>query len=561
MNAPNAYRVPRAAAPCDLFLDGNEGLGLSDEETRAALATCAPKLSRYPNDTRLTESLATRWGLSSNQVLVTAGGDDALDRICRVALREGGELILPVPGFEMVRRYAQLARGTVVEVEWDRAFPLETICGSVTTHTRVIVVTSPNNPTGSTVTSQELIQLRQRCPTPLLIVDLAYAEFCDEDLTETALKLPNTLTIRTFSKAWGLAGIRVGYAMGPPDWIQQIKAAGAPYAVSSLSLALAHWALAHRNAFMQNFVLTIREERTRLGQLLEQLGFTPRPSQGNFVFAEVPNPLWLRDALAGLGIAIRAFPNRPRLKNAIRITCPGEEGAFKRLCNALQTVCEPQALLFDIDGVLCDVRASYREAIQQTTEQFGVTVTEDDIQRIKTNGNANNDWVVSQRLCAQANRSVSLPEIRDVFEQLLQGTPSQPGLWTRERSLTEPEMLRALAKSRPIAAVTGRPRRDAERFLKRAGLRALFDVVVCMEDAPAKPSPAPVELALKQLGVQRAWMLGDTPDDMQAARAARVLPIGITAPGESTQAIRAALSAAGAARVFKTVQEFQEVVP
>ena len=167
---------------------------------------------------------------------------------------------------------------------------------------------------------------------------------------------------------------------------------------------------------------------------------------------------------------------------------------------------------------------------------------------------------MSQRLCAQANQAVALTEIRDVFETLLQGTSDQPGLWTREESLTDSDFIAALAAGRPIAAVTGRPRRDAERFLKRAGLRGLFDAVICMEDAPAKPSPEPVQLALKQLGVERAWMLGDTPDDMRAARAAQVLPIGITAPGEATPNMQQTLSEAGAARVFETVQDVQEVM-
>ena len=376
MSPQKAYRVPRAAAPCDLFLDGNEGRGLSDAETLRALQECAPTLSRYPNADTLTGALAAQWGLKTDQVLVTAGGDDALDRLCRVALKDGGELILPVPGFEMVRRYAELAGGEVVDVNWTTSFPLDDICQSVTETTRAIVITSPNNPTGAVVSSTELIALRKRCPEPLLIVDLAYAEFCDEDLTQTALALANTITIRTFSKAWGLAGIRVGYALGSSDWIQTLKAAGAPYAVSSLSLALANWALTNQRDDMTNFVQTIRSERQRLTNLLNDLGFKPWPSQGNFVFAEVPNPIWLRDALAGLGIAIRAFPNRARLQNAVRITCPGDSGSFDRLCNALETVCKPQAILFDIDGVLCDVRQSYRAAIQQTTKQFGVIVTD-----------------------------------------------------------------------------------------------------------------------------------------------------------------------------------------
>ena len=177
-----------------------------------------------------------------------------------------------------------------------------------------------------------------------------------------------------------------------------------------------------------------------------------------------------------------------------------------------------------------------------------------------TSGDANNDWVVSQRLCAQADQEVPLEAIRTVFEAIVQGTDQRPGLWTREQSLTDATELKRWAAGRPMAAVTGRPRKDAERFLDRAGLADCFDAVICMEDGPAKPDPRPVQLALERLGAQSAWMFGDTPDDMRAARAAGVLPIGVAAPGEALEQVGPSLSAAGAARVFPAVQGAVEVL-
>jgi histidinol-phosphate aminotransferase len=108
--------------------------------------------------------------------------------------------------------------------------------------------------------------------------------------------------------------------------------------------------------------------------------------------------------------------------------------------------------------------------------------------------------------------------------------------------------------------VTGRPRSDAERFLSRHGVADCFAAVVTMEDAPLKPDPAPVRLALERLGMSHAWMLGDTPDDLWAARGAGVLPIGCRAPGDAAVA-DAALVEAGAAQILDSVDQLEGVLP
>jgi phosphoglycolate phosphatase-like HAD superfamily hydrolase len=112
-----------------------------------------------------------------------------------------------------------------------------------------------------------------------------------------------------------------------------------------------------------------------------------------------------------------------------------------------------------------------------------------------------------------------------------------------------------------LAIVTGRPRAEAEWFLERTGIAPLFGTVVAMEDAPAKPDPAPVRLALERLGVRRAWMVGDTPDDMRAAAQAGVLPLGVVTPGDEPSLAMAALLDAGAARVLGQLTDLLELLP
>ena len=147
------------------------------------------------------------------------------------------------------------------------------------------------------------------------------------------------------------------------------------------------------------------------------------------------------------------------------------------------------------------------------------------------------------------------------FERLYQGTPDQEGLYRRETLIPTLRTLEALCGRRPAAIVTGRPRGDAETFLERFELTQYLPVVVTMEDAALKPDPAPVQRALDLLGVKRAWMIGDTVDDLRAARGAEVVPLGILTPHEATPAsTRAQLDAAGAARVLTDLDELLELL-
>jgi HAD superfamily hydrolase (TIGR01548 family) len=367
--------------------------------------------------------------------------------------------------------------------------------------------------------------------------------------------------VRTLSKAYGLAGLRVGYALGAADVITPLRSAGSPFPVSHLSLHIALRQLQETDGPMRAYVARVRQERAQLNRELAALGAEPMPSQGNFCFVRFPNARWVWSALSGLGIGVRHFSTAPELDAWLRITCPGEPAAFERLRQGLWTALKPEALLFDMDGVLADVSGSYRAAIVATARDLGVALTADEISRAKARGGANNDWELTRRLVAAHGVEVSLAEATRRFEEHYQGAPGRPGLRRTERLLVGRDALARMAARAPLAVVTGRPRSDAERFLDEAGVRAHFKVVVAMEDGPLKPDPAPVRLALQRLGVSRAWMLGDTPDDMAAARAAAVVPLGVRPPGEDRPEFLDALVRAGAARVLDSPGALEELLP
>ncbi len=552
-----AYRPPSRHGNIDLKLDSNEGAipGFPDNPFAMASgkdATFGELFRRYPNKLELETQIARRHGIQARQVLVTCGGDDAIDRVCRVFLGPDREILLPEPTFEMIRHYATMLSARVTSIPWlGGAFPAAEFIKNATEATSLIAVVTPNNPTGGVATAKDLDLIVQHCPQAALLVDLAYVEFADDDLTEKALSIPQAIVIRTFSKAWGLAGLRVGYAMGSTKMIEYLRRAGSPYPVSGLSLAIAGAALDHYPSGRQDYILRVRDERTLLQETLSDLGGEVYSSEANFVLARFSDAKFISDALAAMGIAVRTFSALP---DAIRITCPGQLMEFERLDRTLRTVCAPQAILLDMDGVLADESVSFRAAIQSTCAAFGETVSMESIRAGKLAGNANNDWDFTWRLLRERGVSCQFDDVKACFERFYQGTASVPGLWRHEKRLVDPQWLNELSQRIPLAIVTGRPRGDALRFLEAHDMVKYFQTIVCMEDGPAKPNPAPVALALERLGVTRAWMIGDTPDDVRAARAAGVLPWGIVAPGDDSELATEALQEAGVAGILDDIQ-------
>lgn len=351
MNAPGLQPAPGVAgvapyrpgprpAGIDLFLDANEGPAPPEDVLDAIRLAGIGAARLYPSAAALERQIAERHGIDPERVVVTAGGDDALDRACRAVLTAGSDLLLPVPTFEMFHRYARLAGAHVREVPWrgGEPFPAAAVLHAATPATRAVAFVSPNNPTGAAGTRADLDRIARSLPGALVICDFAYAEFADEDLTRDALEHRNCVVVRTFSKAWGLAGLRVGYAMAGPEVATWLRAAGGPFAVSGLSLAVASAWLRRSEARVREAVARVRQERGDLARLLAALGATPWPSQANFVAAAFPSAPAARHVHAMLwsrGISVRRFDSAA-LSNVLRITCPGGEPGWSRLASALR---------------------------------------------------------------------------------------------------------------------------------------------------------------------------------------------------------------------------------
>lgn len=331
------YQPPTFDTPVDLDLSRNEGRAFLDE-IDLDIAALGDLARRYPDTSTLARLIAGRHGVDENRVLVTAGGDDAIFR-CLLWSRDRA-VVTTTPTFEMISHYAGQVGARLVEVSWwDEAPPVRKMAG---TGADVAVIVSPNNPTGAALEIGDLSALADRFR--YVVLDAAYIEFADTDLTQSALDLGNVVMVRTLSKAFGLAGLRVGYLLGAPDLVAEIAGFGSPFAVSGISVAIASQAVAHGGK-AEHYVNNVVRERRELTALLDDLGGEPLPSQGNFVLATSTDASELVSRAASLGVGLRRFPQRRGLERCVRIGLPGDPDQFDRLVRVLESALAPDTIM------------------------------------------------------------------------------------------------------------------------------------------------------------------------------------------------------------------------
>ena len=365
----SSYAKPARLQPIDLNLDANEGAFVPQLalQAMAARAVTTNALRHYPATDSLQSAIAQSLNLAPAQVLITAGADDALDRVAAATLSANHtasttpytppRAVLTSPTFEMIGRYIRLRGGVPSEVPWLHGpLPVGQLTHAITGESapaRVVFLVTPNNPTGAAISPAEVSSVLEACRSTgtVLCIDQAYGEFADTDLCAQFVHEPGVIITRTFSKAWGLAGLRIGYAVGDPQVISWMRAVGQPFAASAVSLSIAQQWLAQGRPVMQAFVDRVVAERAVLTSLLRKTGQHVIESQANFILARFPDkqaanqPCGSRaqliaDLLAAQGIATRTFSKDP-LAEMLRITLPGDETSMGRLTQALQAALIP----------------------------------------------------------------------------------------------------------------------------------------------------------------------------------------------------------------------------
>lgn len=241
----HAYRPPLAGRT-GLRLDFNEStVGCSPRVLARLRSLDAELLARYPEREPVEIEVAGFLGLDPAQVLLTNGVDEAIHLLCSTYLDPGDEALIVVPTFAMYAIFAQAEGARVVEVRAgdNFAFPAKNLLAQLNPRTRLIAVANPNNPTGAAVAGDVLIQIAQAAPQAAVLVDEAYFEFHGETLIEYTRQIENLFVARTFSKAYGLAGLRIGILAGEPRQMTMVRRVASPYSVNAVALAVLPQAL------------------------------------------------------------------------------------------------------------------------------------------------------------------------------------------------------------------------------------------------------------------------------------------------------------------------------
>ena len=316
------YHPPLAGRNA-LRLDFNENTVAPSPRVFAALQTLtAEALTIYPERQPAERIVAAHFGLTPDQVLLTNGVDEAIHLLACAFLDEGDEAVVCTPSFFMYDvSIAMMTTGLRrIQAEDSFEFPLDRFLAAITPRTRLIIVASPNNPTGTTVSREHLLQIAAAAPQAVVMVDEAYFHFHGETTLPDAGKIPNLLIARTFSKAYGLANLRLGMIVGDARLIGFLRKVSSPYNVNGVALAVLPEALADE-PYLQWYVAEIRTGRDRLYAALEDLGVRYWPSAANFVLMDIgPKHKALVEAMRTHGILLRDRSADPGCEGYVRIT-------------------------------------------------------------------------------------------------------------------------------------------------------------------------------------------------------------------------------------------------
>jgi histidinol-phosphate aminotransferase len=324
-----------------LRLDFNENTLACSPKVREALARISGgDLTRYPERQPVEAIVAAYLGLAAEQLCLTNGVDEAIHVLFETFLEAGDEVLLPVPTYTMYEVYASAtdARAVAVQAGDDFEFPHERLLAAITPHTKVIAVADPNSPSGSVATRAQLIELSRRAPQAVLLVDEAYFHFHGETVMDLVGVVPNLVVARTFSKAYGLAGLRLGLLAGPVELMRWVRRVLSPYSVNSLALACLPPAL-EDTGYLDWYVGEVLAARAEFEAALDELKVRRWPSRANFILVDIGarHAEFVR-LMRDSGVLVRDRSSDPGCDGRVRITIGTREQMGQAISALNETV-------------------------------------------------------------------------------------------------------------------------------------------------------------------------------------------------------------------------------
>jgi histidinol-phosphate aminotransferase len=337
---PVYSQAPRSDVPLRFRASSNESAFPPPPSVIAAAQFAIARANRYPaiNGTELIENLSLETGLAPSALAVADGALSLLQHVLTAFVTDGQSVVFPWRSYEAYPICVQLAGALArpIPLTPSHEHDLPAMSAAVDSATAAIILCNPNNPTGTAFGRTELVEFLEGVPGNVLVVyDEAYRDFVDQieiptfSATDLVAEYPNLVVLRTFSKVYSLAGLRVGYLVGSETVTSAVRRVIPPFPLTGAAIAAATAALAD-HGFRERMVAVVQSERARVAGALTDLGIEFVPSQGNFLWlplGEASEALGQR--LRAHGIAVRVFPGE-----GVRITV-GEAGLAEALVGAL----------------------------------------------------------------------------------------------------------------------------------------------------------------------------------------------------------------------------------
>ena len=306
-----------------LRLDFNENTVACSPRVLEALArVAAADLTRYPEREAVETKVAAHLSLQPEQVLLTNGVDEAIHVLCQTYLDREDEFLFPVPTYSMYEVYGSSTDAIIrtVQAGEDFSFPHQALLAAITPRTRLIAIASPNSPTGTVASREQILTVLDRAPQAVVLVDEAYYHFCGETVLDLVGRVPNLIVARTFSKAYGLAGLRLGMLAAPAAMHHWLRTVISPYSVNSLALACLPAALDDPE-YLGWYVEEVKSARSEMAEGLRLLGVPHWPSRANFILVNIgPAHGDFVRAMHRRGVLTRDRSNDPGCDGCIRLT-------------------------------------------------------------------------------------------------------------------------------------------------------------------------------------------------------------------------------------------------
>ncbi len=336
---------PPLASRAMLRLDFNENTFAPSPRVLSQIrALSAESLTIYPEREHAEISTAAHFHLQPDQLLLTNGVDEAIHLLALAFLEPDDEVLFNTPSFFMYDVSASMMTAHLRRVQSDStlSFPLAGMLAAITPRTKLILIASPNNPTGAVVSREHISEIAAAAPHAVVFVDEAYFHFHGDTALPDIGRIPNLVVGRTFSKAYGLANLRLGMLAGDAQLIDYVRKVASPYNVNGIALTVLPAALADAD-YLAWYVSQVHAGRNRIMAALDQLNVRYWPSQANFVLFEVgPRHQELVSRMRDRGVLLRDRSSDPGCQGCVRITVGIESHVTEGIAALTETLREMQ---------------------------------------------------------------------------------------------------------------------------------------------------------------------------------------------------------------------------